>query len=711
MSFQSRFNRIIAVAYSLICLCAFVLFGFLYHENLERQTSLLRARLSEETQSLDYLLRIRYDAVNAARFQMEDYLRRNIFDISQEKMALMFHPSAEGGHFSQDKPFEKLHRIGNLTGFGLPETFSEGKWREIKAAYALNPLFRVLKQNIASFVSATYISVDGFQNMYPWQPSSVVKFSPSFYKRDFFQKAVPQHNLNREILWSDSYIGPNDRELMLTCGVPVYERDVFKGVIAIDFTLDAVDNFVDSIHYQDGRVMIVNERMGVLCDSTPDIPEPTNLTSIEKTLPPNFSISKVYQLDPFHLKPMGPYWVFRGPLKYAPWSVVFYMRADDLMWIALKDIGPGALLILIFAALLLVFSNRMILREFISPAQRLIKHIAHQGQGSADHYKDIPNPWYSWFEAVHAVFEENRKLVQKLEHHIHELDQKVAERTKAISYKNKALQKALDNLKQAQDQIIVQEKMAGLGSITAGIAHEIKNPLNFILNFSILSREFLAELYLTFKEQPHVQQTEIIQHLEANLGRIESHAKRADAIVRSMLLHARGVDDSPQLTEINDLLDENAVLALSAYRQKSVPISIEKIFEENLGALMVYRQDLGRVFLNLINNACYSMELKYHLMEEGYLPQLLLKTENHGESILVTIRDNGVGISTKAKKNIFNPFFTTKPAGSGTGLGLSLSYDIVTNQHHGFISVNSQEGDFAEFKISLPRKAIYDVAL
>lgn len=702
MTFQSRFNRMIIAAYGVVCLSSLISFGFLYQENLERQVALLEARLSEEIQSLDYMLRLRYDAVNAARYQMEDYLKHIPFDIPFEIINLQAQGHGENMYFHQDEPFEKIKRMGNITGIGDPRTFSSFKWKEIKAAYALTPLFSAFKKNISSFVQGAYTSCEEFQNLYPWAPSSKSRFSRQFYEREFFQKALLVNNPKRQVFWTESYIGPDGRYVMQTCAAPIYYYDQLMGVISMDFTLVSLNNFMEKKPYGKGRVLVLDQHQGIICDNMSPTLWPSQFAKAPPYLAKDLYLKNVIAIKPFTLAHLENYWVFRANLAYAPWSVIYHLPSYDLVWVTLKDIGPGIILALLFTTAFLLFARQLILREFITPAQRLIKHIGNQGQ-TKDELSDIPYPWYSWFEAVSLVFDENKKLVHKLEEHIHELDRNVLERTKAISQNNKALQMAVDKLKNAQNQIIVQEKMAGLGAITAGIAHEIKNPLNFILNFAILSREFLEELR---EVVPLVYQAgscqEIINQLDSNLQKIESHSKRADSIVRSMLLHARGGDDTPQLTEINSLLDENALLVISSSRQKGLSIEIKKDFEENLPTIMAYRQDLGRVFLNLINNSCYALETKQK-KDSSYKPTIILKTASDENDIHIWIHDNGRGIPGHLKKQIFNPFFTTKPAGSGTGLGLSLSYDIITNQHHGKITVESEEEIFTEFHITIPR--------
>jgi signal transduction histidine kinase len=267
------------------------------------------------------------------------------------------------------------------------------------------------------------------------------------------------------------------------------------------------------------------------------------------------------------------------------------------------------------------------------------------------------------------------------------------------------LNATLNDLKSTQEKLVVQEKLASLGALTAGIAHEIKNPLNFINNFSDVSNELLDDLITELKKGDKKEISEIIESLKQNLEKITNHGKRADSIVKGMLLHSRGTAGEKALTDINELLDQYAALAYHGLRaqDKDFNISFEKEYDKTIEKINVVPQDISRVFLNIINNACYAANDKKKRLGNGFSPLLKISTKNLGDKVEVHIKDNGMGIPDKIKSELFNPFFTTKPTGEGTGLGLSLSYDIVVKQHNGEIKVESKEGEGAEFIIIIPK--------
>ncbi|MCI0512559.1 ATP-binding protein [candidate division KSB1 bacterium] len=263
-----------------------------------------------------------------------------------------------------------------------------------------------------------------------------------------------------------------------------------------------------------------------------------------------------------------------------------------------------------------------------------------------------------------------------------------------------------------QQRLITQQKLASLGALTAGIAHEIKNPLNFVNNFAELSIELVADLQqqldlekMPFGPEKVAEIESLVTTLKQNAARIQEHGKRADSIVRSMLQHSRGKAGERQLTDINHLLEEDMNLAYHGMRAQdsTFNIKIEKELDPAIGQLEVVPQDISRVFLNIITNACYEAHRKKTGQNGDFTPTLLVRSQNLGDQIEIRIRDNGKGIPAAVRDKMFTPFFTTKPAGQGTGLGLSISYDIVVHGHNGQITFETVEGEFTEFIIRLPK--------
>ena len=268
---------------------------------------------------------------------------------------------------------------------------------------------------------------------------------------------------------------------------------------------------------------------------------------------------------------------------------------------------------------------------------------------------------------------------------------------------NRVLQTTLSNLKSTQQQLIHSEKMASLGELTAGIAHEIQNPLNFVNNFSEVSNELIAEMNEELNKGDIDEAKVIASDIQQNLEKINHHGKRADAIVKGMLQHSRTSSGIKEPTRINALCDEYLRLAYHGLRakDKSFNAEIKTDFDESIGKINIISQDIGRVLLNLVNNAFYAVNEKKKTATETYQPTVSIATKKVGDKVSISVKDNGMGIPQKVLDKIFQPFFTTKPTGEGTGLGLSLSYDIV-KAHSGEIKVETKQGEFTEFIILLP---------
>jgi len=282
----------------------------------------------------------------------------------------------------------------------------------------------------------------------------------------------------------------------------------------------------------------------------------------------------------------------------------------------------------------------------------------------------------------------------------------------SVEARTRELAASLEDLRTAQDRLVQTEKLASLGQLTAGIAHEIKNPLNFVNNFSAVSVELIDELKQTLAvanldDRLRAEIGEIADMLQGNLDKVVQHGRRADSIVKNMLQHSRQGAGEHRPVDINALVEESLNLAYHGARaeQQGFNITLERSLDPTTGQADVFPQDITRVLLNLITNGFYATTKRKGAASDGYEPTLAAATKNLGDRVEISIRDNGTGIPPEVKEKMFNPFFTTKPAGEGTGLGLSISHDVIVKQHGGSIEVNTQPGEFTEFQIILPRKA------
>ncbi len=394
-------------------------------------------------------------------------------------------------------------------------------------------------------------------------------------------------------------------------------------------------------------------------------------------------------------------------------------RTREATLASTRAIGTGRSVLLglnvvsITGALLIawLFVGRVLLRRL----GRLSNRMQGMADGDLEAKVDISgNDEVADMAAALEVFRRHALEVQRLN-----LVEKLAEE---LREKNEQLEAVLEDLRKAQDQIVMREKLAALGELTAGVAHEIKNPLNFVKNFSEVSQELLEELGEELQdtlseeggeldEEGRELVQEICQDLNDNLARIREHGERANRIVQDMLSMGRG-SAQRQATNINNLLDEHARLAYHSARASDTEfqLDIKQDLDPSVGDVEVVPQDLGRVFLNMVSNACHATDERRRGVEQSednkdsYMPTLWLTTRRDPEHLVVRIRDNGTGMPPQVVEKIFNPFFTTKPTDQGTGLGLALSNDIV-REHGGSIRVETEPGEYTEMIVEIPLEA------
>jgi two-component system NtrC family sensor kinase len=295
-----------------------------------------------------------------------------------------------------------------------------------------------------------------------------------------------------------------------------------------------------------------------------------------------------------------------------------------------------------------------------------------------------------------ALKDQNNLLIEQVEH------RKTAEAD---------LKMALDHLKTAQDQIIAREKLAALGALTAGIAHEIRNPLNFINNYAESSIELADELAEDLNAQAHFSDADalasmqvLLSDLKENAAIIHRHGQRAEGIIHNMMQHARMGDSDYELRNLNELLDDSIQLVLHGKRVQALVLAVEihKDYDFNLKPIAVLPNEIGRAFINFIDNSLYALQKKQQQIGAEFTPTLSIQTQQQQDSVKILIRDNGIGIPLEHQKKILDPFFTTKPPSEGTGLGLSMAYEIIVSQHQGILEMNTEPGAYTEFVITLP---------
>lgn len=299
--------------------------------------------------------------------------------------------------------------------------------------------------------------------------------------------------------------------------------------------------------------------------------------------------------------------------------------------------------------------------------------------------------------------EELQVTNEKLEDYSHNLEKRVYDRTRELNLKNKQLEDTFQQIKEMQKKLIQQEKLVSLGAVTKSIATELRNPLNYIYNFAHLSKNLIDEL--KSDKETAESAKEVVMLLETNLNKINEHSHKADEILTSMMQSSRDIEPVKEPTDINKLIRDYADLVYYSYYKKDplFTITIETNYDPKVGKVSVYPQNLGRVFYNIIDNACYATDLKKKELRGDFSPIVSINTKDEGDRVVIKIRDNGIGIPKEVLSRIFSPFLTTKPSGKGAGMGLSISHDIIVQDHGGTLDVLSEAGQFTEVAITLPK--------
>lgn len=704
--FRQGYKRIAYITGLALILITIGIEYFQYNRSQELILNDLKNRLDEHTSNINLRVRAIQGYVNGLKTAAENNLFTiKKFNVSSPFFSYLSNNKSENRYSLNVPPHMATQKMtGNLMGLGSVKGFSDSLKTELNMALLLNTNLEVALANNRGTVWAYYTSKNHFQNLHPWISENSNPYNPLVEEKFFFKGATPELNPQRLNFWTPvyqdgaGYENHSHQGLVVTNSSPVYDGNEFLGSVSLDLSLSELNRIMKRFDSLQGSLLLINKDHQILAVNGLE-ESPLSLVQIQRL--ENFLPPEIIQIIDREIQsPAEQFAYYKSSLIYvrdlheAPWYMIYIGTKSELFMKAWMETIEDIFVITAILLFVVGMAYLLVIRDFISPAQKLIDHISKENKGLESHPYGLPSRWKPWFDIVSRIFKENRSLMKDLEN-------RVALRTTQLQQKNKQLEKTLNDLKKAQNQIIVQEKLASLGALTAGIAHEIKNPLNFIINFSDLSLEYLEELKGKVSEK-----SELVPLIEQNIVKAREHAEKADSIVKSMLAHARGSTGKITTFNLNTLLDESIDLAYVGFQGKETHFNskITKKFDKKVGEIEGFQQDLSRVFLNVINNACHAMFLKRKKVGDSYSPELLVQTRSQKNTIEIIIEDNGLGMSPSLLKKIFMPFFTTKETGKGTGLGLSLSHDIITQQHHGHITVQSKEGQYSRFIIDLPRK-------
>ncbi len=717
MKFFERYNRVMRLTFAVVLLLSLALFALQARSRYENAVQSMSDQFSELTTNLDNYLKNTTDHLNALQIAAQMSLCGCVDAPSSVGLISMIRDEPGKDYFSLDHvlPPYKTSEVANLTGKGSFQDRSWGFYREVLTALSLNPLFHITTSNLPQVAWVYYVSKQNFISIYPWMPSSKYYFKETTIEREYFQMALPENNPHRRRYWTGAYVDQGGKGLMVTCCAPVYEVDTFRGVVSIDLTLDTLNRFVADFPFPEATVFIANAHDELLAHPQVVHSQKDKVNTIRAGMPSELQgmIPELFSKPKMEVQNVSGWIFFYNNLQFAPWRMVFVAPQKKVFFSGLLEMGFIYFVPLIGLTLMLIIAHRITRTEFIHPAELLVTHISNVSSDPEAPIPSVPASWRPWFLSISRIFRENSILLEELRERNEHLDSLVAARTHELSERNVQLERTMDQLRDMQEQIILKEKMASLGELTAGVAHEIKNPLNFVNNFAELSLDLVKDLRQAAENQknaiaPPVYDDiqDILDTLDQNVAKIREHGRRADSIVKSMLLHSRGKTGERRITDFNALVAEYVNLAYHGMRaqDQSFNVAINTQYDGGIGSFEIVPQDMGRAVLNIVTNACYAMHEK---MNSGagpaYHPILEITTTCRDNDAVLVIRDNGPGIPAANRDKIFQPFFTTKPTGKGTGLGLSITYDIIVKQHRGQIQLDTCEGEHTRFTISIPR--------
>jgi len=553
----------------------------------------------------------------------------------------------------------------------------------------------------------------------------------------------PQYQTNPNDIWyplaqqSKDFVitpvyfdGSYTKVWIITVLLGLYEGDRFQGLVGIDILWDDILKHVEkTVLGKTGGLFLVDTQSGKILTKTR---EGTGRTLLEVHEPFHESLyaksggKEAWQpiLAGAHLAMVrsesgDEFVVSSKRLSSMPWTIVAYQSRAELREALYRSL---AVFLFLDAGLVafLCLGAYLTVRNLAAPIDKLVgvmKQVrsAHVGELQAPvigtvETRELGGIFNHMLYTIGETTREKEAYYTRLEESHRTLEQKVEERTRELKEKNFHLERTLAQLTATQEQLVAKEKLASLAALTAGIAHEIKNTLNFVNNFA----EFSVELVMELREGVEASKNNpeafgaccdsLLQELEQSVQKISEHGKRADSIVKSMLLHSNTNGAERQWTGLNALLETYLKLAHRAAQvmDASFEVSIRKEFDSSVREVLLFPQDFGRAVLNVITNGFYAMNQKRKHAQPEFCPELLLTTRRVQDQVEVRIRDNGTGIPSEIRDKIFNPFFTTKPPGSGTGLGLSITHEIIVKEHRGGIRVESDEGKYTEFTFLIP---------
>lgn len=658
----------------------------------------------------DALLRIQpfvagvFHQVDAMRQRVEEALRSG--DPSGEAQVARLTQVAPGRFaIANLAPATSVIDAANCTGIGDLASLSPEQRRQLASAFTLDPLLRIGRNNLSEIAWA-YLTTSWFIHIHPWRPAEDYAFwmDQALLKQEFFVRAGPQANPEHDAFWTSAYRDGAGLGLMVTCSAPVYDGRNFVGAVSADVTIDGLNRMLRAVAVDaGGEVLLCNAKGQVL--SGPRVTSAdARVSDLAEALPTgiHLTIQQVMAMPSLTPSTIDGHLTMVAEVPGTGWHLLVVQPVGQVWSHVLGGVVPWLVLSLGIVLTALVTAAVMIRRAYVLPAQRLVQHIttlAH-GADTADSAgtatTHIPLYWQPWFAEVAKVFQANHGLLRQVQQAKEDLSRQVDERTRELSTKNHELESALGSLRRMQDTLVEREKLASLGHLVAGLAHELNTPMGVALGAATHLVGLVTRMTASARDG---------QVLRGDLDRFIADAERAGNLVESNLAQAARLVRSFKRVSADQASGERRTIDLPSYLSEvmtSLSGLLHRQHTVRLRPTAPIEIDtcpgaLTQVIANLVENAVV------HAFPEGRSGTITLVAQDLSNRIRITFQDDGVGMSDDVRARLFEPFFTTRRGQGGTGLGLSILYTLVTGTLGGEVTCDSAVGVGTTFTIELPR--------
>ena len=663
------------------------------------EQAIIQNKFFENAVNLDDIVKSVTDQLHILQVNAEEDLRLSSTKTTESPLRQQVIQAQKRRYRLFPKPGESWSVFGNVQGIGTLANQSDSFERELNMTLRLTPIFRGIKENLQEVTWVYYISARTFMNMYPY--SAAFELDQSMLELPFFTQGLPENNPQHQTSWTDAYLDLAGQGMMVTANAPIYETDEFRGTVAIDITLNRLNQAIQNFDYSQGTILISGANQQLLAYPGLKTTSLSEIQTLDAVLPDGLKAhtTAILASSNNQIQEMGAFFVLHRTIVDTPWDLVFFIPKTAIYYTAAANGLLASLIPLMGLGICLLATRRLLNYSFIQPAHQLVNHIDHEKQAIQTTIPEtLPQIWLPWFEAISDAFQDNRTLLQTLE-----------------------IQ--LDDLKTAQLKLVQSEKMSALGNLVAGVAHEINNPLGFVngnvseLQLSLNDMTDYIQLFERTFPDPGNEITQAREELDIDflladlpkmLNSMSSGCDRIRNISQSLRLFARADDDNKLIANIHESID--STLLILKYRLKANAHRPEIQVIHNYGDLpeiICFPGQISQVFMNILANAIDMFDAlsdgKSFDEHEKNQQQITISNRlTQTQQIEIRIHDNGKGIPKDLYAKIFDRKFTTKTVGKGTGLGLAIAQQVVTEKHGGRLTVHSQLAQGTEFLILLP---------